>query len=236
MLPKWIQRNIEREKIEKKPPKRIDYWKGALSGIPAFIIGNAPSLDEYDMSVLEDYFTIGINRAFMRLDTTILLWQDFTIWFDHQDEIKELEAIKVCRDICDPVKQFHNFSVKGDKYKFKDNRADMTYGKGNTGPIACQVAVALGCSHLVLLGMDCKKEGKKTNFWGKNKYWGKKTQPHCVRGLEAIREKSPVPIYFCGHNPLFKTTPLDQVLDIFGTEYAHGRKWYTDKLLRKKNE
>ena len=43
-------------------------WKDRLLGVPAFILGNGPSLNDEDIAPLSNYFTIGINRSFYKLD------------------------------------------------------------------------------------------------------------------------------------------------------------------------
>ena len=40
-------------------------FKNKLHGYPVIILGNGPSINDYDLSILNDYFTIGINRIFL---------------------------------------------------------------------------------------------------------------------------------------------------------------------------
>jgi hypothetical protein len=71
VIRKRIRTHISRQRGSVKS------WHNSLMNVPAFIVGNGPSLNDIDVSILEDtYFTIGINRAFYLLDPTILIWQD----------------------------------------------------------------------------------------------------------------------------------------------------------------
>ena len=76
--------------------KQIDHWVDSMKGQPVFIIGNGPSLIDKDIKFLEDYFTIGINRAFFKLDPTILMWQDLALWTKEKQSVSSLKAIKFC--------------------------------------------------------------------------------------------------------------------------------------------
>ena len=61
-----MQRNMSRSGLARRQRHQrfsIKSWVDRLPDVPAFIIGNAPSLNECDMSLLADYFTIGVNRG-----------------------------------------------------------------------------------------------------------------------------------------------------------------------------
>jgi len=171
------------------------YWTDRLVDVPAFIIGNAPSLNECNLSLLENYFTIGINRTFYKIDPTILLWQDISLWNTEYQKLHNTQAIKVSRDVSDPRKIYYNFYLKGGPYKFDRNCSHILYGRGSSGPLAVQLAVSMGCSPVVLVGMDCMRgENGETDFYGENKHWTDTTQENCLRGLQFLYEQCPVPI------------------------------------------
>jgi len=46
-----------------------------LKGNPVFLLGNGPGVTKRNLSLLDDYFTIGINRIFYIYEPTILFWQ-----------------------------------------------------------------------------------------------------------------------------------------------------------------
>ncbi|KKK64425.1 hypothetical protein LCGC14_2984300, partial [marine sediment metagenome] len=67
-------------------------WIDRLPDIPCFILGNAPSILDHDLTLLSRYFTIGLNRAFQLLDPTILFWQDISLWKSEYHTIHTLKA------------------------------------------------------------------------------------------------------------------------------------------------
>ena len=73
-------------------------WMGKMKDIPCFILGNAPSLNKIeDMSILDDYLTVGINRIFFKYDPTILIWQDLALWSQERQHVLDTKAIKYCQ-------------------------------------------------------------------------------------------------------------------------------------------
>lgn len=224
-----IRTGIRRKKIEQR--YATQKWSDKLPDIPAFVLGNAPSLDEWDMSILEEYFTIGINRAFLRLDPTILLWQDISLWNTEYEKLKNLQAIKVCRDVCDVKRQYFNFRAKGSTYEFKEKSCSTLYGRGSTGPLAVQFAIGLGCRPIILLGMDCKVQNGKTDFYGKNRFHLPHTIQNCAKGLKAMKKKCPVEIINCGNTKLWPKRDLLEVIDSLGTGFKLGRQAYTRQIL-----
>ena len=160
-------------------PTSASKWINSIKGEPAFILGNGPSISDYDLTLLDDFFTLGTNRIFLIYDPTVLIWQDKQIHTNHRKEVDESKSIKICRNIYDKRKEFFNFELKLNPYKFGEN-TDLLHGRGNTGVLAAQLAVAMGCSSLVLLGTDCSyAEDGRTDFWGKNKDHRKYTLRMC---------------------------------------------------------
>mgnify|MGYP001195736987 CR=1 FL=1 len=153
---------------------RIRFWKDRLKGVPAFIVGCAPSVLDHDLSLLKDFFTIGINRSF-KLDSfcpTILFWQDISFFRTEADNIHNLDCIKVCRDIADPKRLYYNFHHKPGEYKFDIDKPHVLYGSGCTSILSAEFCNLLGVSTIVLLGMDAKlgKNGEE-DYYGKNSVW-----------------------------------------------------------------
>ncbi|MCH7764764.1 MAG: hypothetical protein IIB95_13695 [Candidatus Marinimicrobia bacterium] len=74
-------------------------WTGKMKDIPVFLLGNAPSLNDVNLLLLNDYFTIGMNRIFFKYDPTILIWQDLALWIQEKKKIVSLfiEGIHVNR-------------------------------------------------------------------------------------------------------------------------------------------
>lgn len=215
----------------------IKEWVGRLKGTPAFILGNGPSISSEPVQLLQDYFTIGINRAFLLLDPTILMWQDIGLWNTEHQKIHNLQALKVCRDIADPRHIYYNFYLKGGPFQFDLTRTHILCGRGSSGPLAIEFAAALGCNPIVMLGMDCKTKNGKTDFFGINPYWKAHTLDNCVKGLEFLRDECPKQIQLinCSENDVFpERRNLRDVLAETDTKHARGRQTYVSQLVNKK--
>jgi len=199
---------------DKKKYKILSNWKMLLSGHTAFILGNAPGIEKQNLSLLDPYFTIGVNRIFYIYDPTILMWQDRQVWNKDKKTILKQKAIKICRDVAAPKNYFLNFKLKQGGFKFEENLS-ILYGWGNTSALSVQLAVALGCSNIVLLGIDCKYGVKgKTDFYGKNKDHKPYTLGMCNAAMRWLKENCPVPIYNCSGNKLWSTQELSKVINI----------------------
>lgn len=164
-------------------------WRDSLVGTPAFIIGNAPSLANIDLKPLTKHFTIGINRAFYKLDPTILMWQDPEFWYAERHRVPKLKAIKYCRDKADIQGRFYHFKLKSGRFDLPET-TEALHGRGSTGPLAFQLAWILGCNPIILLGMDCCYSDGKTDFYGKNPCHKPHTLRNCRRGLEWIKSSN----------------------------------------------
>jgi len=133
----------------------IERWEGILGGEPAFILGNGPSLTDNNLKLLDDCFTIGINRIYLLMDPTILLWQDKGLYKDGIDKLEKCASIKCCRTYVDSEKRWTNFKLESNPYKFTKNPHHL-WGFGCSGSLAIQLAYAMGAGSIVLLGMDCE--------------------------------------------------------------------------------
>jgi hypothetical protein len=202
-------KKVEKEKNRYTP---LDKWKGILSGHTAFIIGNGPSISSINLNLLDNYFTIGINRIFYIYDPTILFWQDRELWRAEKKNIIKQKAIKVSSLSGDPRHIFLNFRMGMNPFRFS-MQPDKLYGRGNTGVIAAQFAVAIGCSNLVLLGIDCRYgERGKTDFYGKNKDHKPYTLKMCKNAMKWLYENCPVPIHNCGDVKFWPKQKLEDVI------------------------
>lgn len=231
-----MRRNVSRAGLARKHRNQryqIRAWVDALPDHPAFIIGNAPSVNDHNLSLLEDYFTIGLNRAFYLIDPTIILWQDVSLWTTDYHRIHNTQALKVARDIADPRRIYYNFHLKGGPYKFDKTKTHILYGRGSTGPLAVELAVSMGCRPIVLLGMDCSLSGDgKTDFYGDNPHWLPHTITQCERGLNFLKQECPVEIISCGNSELWDNLTLKEALERIDPKYAMGRQVYAKQILR----
>jgi len=222
-------------------------WVDRLVDVPCILIGAGPSInnhinDEKLKKKLGQYFTIGINRAFLFIDPTILFWQDLTLWKDEYKTIHNMQAIKVARDIADPRRIYHNFYLKGSQFKFDTSKTHVLYGRGATAPLVVQLACSLGARPIICLGMDCKK-GEPTkkfpdgpsNFYGDNEHHFVHTLKNCNTGLETIAKYCPVEIINCSENDILGSMrDINEVLTEIDADgqYAKGRQAYVKQLLR----
>ena len=221
-------KNVEitkRNKINKY--KTLNEWEGCLKGHPAFILGNAPSISDEKLSILDPYFTIGINRIFYIYDPTILLWQDKEVFIRDHKKIMKQKSIKVCRDISDTRNMFINFKLIMGKFKLGKDLYKL-YGQGNTGALAVQMAILLGCSCVVLIGMDCKYGDRgKTDFYGKNKDHKWYTLKMCYAAMKWIKSRCPIPVYNCSDIDLWERRKLKNVVKEINP-YLLNRDYFLD--------
>jgi len=182
-------------------------WAGRMKGIPCFLMGNAPSIIDMDLSLLDDYFTIGINRIFYEYDPTVLIWQDLALWIQEKKKVKKSKAIKYCREGAETRGGFYTFRLQGREPKLTSTPKTL-HGRGSSGSITYQFARSLGCDPIILVGMDCAKgkiNGKKvTDFYGNNPMHRAHTLPNCVKGLKFIRDNHKrKTLYNCSYTKVF---------------------------------
>lgn len=230
-----MRRNVTRAGVARKHRQQrfaIKQWVDKLPDTPAFIIGNGPSLNDHNVLSLADYFTIGINRCFYALDPTILLWQDVSLWNTEYHRLHNTQSIKVCRDVADPRRIYHNFYLKSGGFKFDKTKTHILHGRGSTGPLAVELAVAMGCKPIIILGMDCQRGAdKRSDFYGENQHWLPHTLDNCKLGLQFLRDQCPVEIINCSASDYWPKQELSAVLETIDPKHARGRQSYVEQLL-----
>ncbi len=207
---------------------QIRLWSKRLTGYPCFVLGNGPSILNYDLSLLNKFFTIGINRIFFLFDPTILFWQDIGLWNDCRKKILRLKSIKVATKDSDPKCVAVRFNAVDANPAFLMKPYKL-YGRGNSGVLAVQMAVALGCSPIVLFGFDGRCINGKTDFYGDNEHHNCRTMRMSMKYLKWIKKKCPVPVVNCSDNGLWEKTDISSILSNLN-EYKKGRKFYQDNL------
>lgn len=232
------QSNIRSSKIRSKvrhKEKDISHWYGILKNIPCFIVGNGPSLKKVNTNLLKDYFTIGINRCFLKIDPTILIWQDLALWMQEKDKVKKLQALKYCRAGSDLKNdKYYHFKLSGSKPQLPSDPTTL-YGRGSSGSLAFQFAHLLGCDPIVLLGMDCRyTEDGRTNFYGNNSMHRQHTLPFCKKALKWIRDvKHGRTIINCSKNKVFEEKlRLEDVIPTIKNLEPIGREKFNKILIK----
>jgi hypothetical protein len=131
------------------------------------IMGNGPSLKGVDFDLLRSVDTFGINLAYRKYEE-LDFYPKYYGSFDHQtiDNNKE-EFQKLIDD--SPIERlfFSKNIFKGEKFQFcnmtglntiKNNPIakdfNNFYYQGNSGTMACQVAIMLGYNKIILIGVD----------------------------------------------------------------------------------
>lgn len=163
--------------------KKNSNLKGALKGKRCFILGNAPSLNEQDLSLLKDEFVITVNqiarnKQFKDIKTDIHFWADPGFFNEENTNDEFIEVMKgvVSEDNCPMV--FYPLSAKRfvenhelDKYlnihyfsplysfhsKYKRN---IDFCKGIPGfytvvEYGITLAIYMGASEIYIMGCDC---------------------------------------------------------------------------------
>jgi len=205
-------------------------WMSKMKDIPCFLLGNAPSLNKIeDLSILDNYFSIGLNRIFLKYDPTILMWQDLALWSQERDKVLETKALKFCRDGSETQGGFYTFFLQGREPKLTSNISKL-YGRGSSGTIAYQFAYALGCNPIILVGMDCRyaKTGE-TDFYGSNPMHRSHTLPACVKGLQFIQKYSgDRTIINCSSNKVFsEKKTIEEAVALLGE-----KKYNREELIK----
>ena len=209
----------------------VKQWSGKLRGVPAFVIGNSPALNDLPVHLLKDTFTIGINRAFKKIPVTMLLWQDIELFYSERENLLKLDSILFSTSYADPIQIAYHYQIASPQFQLSKNPAILS-GKGTSAPLAFQVAWALGCSPIILLGYDCQYRGEQTDFYGVNRDHKPHTLDMCSRGLKWIKEISEeknIKTYSCNLSEYFQDTiVLESVLDQW--DCRRGFEYYKNKL------
>jgi hypothetical protein len=152
------------------------------------------------------------------------MWQDESLYSDCYEDIRKIACIKITRKEIDFENAFSHFHLERGGYKFSNNPAKL-YGCGSTAVLAVQMAVAMGCSSIVLLGCDCSYRNGMTDFYGINKFHLSNTLDNFNSAMMWVFNNSPVPIYNCGPAPFWPQKKIETVINEIGTVKRHRLDW-----------
>jgi len=223
--------------ISAKKKKTVKQWTNKLQNLPCFITACGPSLDKMPIGRLVDFFTIGINSSYLKIDPTILIWQDIEFYYISKRDLSRLNALKYCRDTADPTGTNYLFSLSNGGYDMPKDPSRL-HGRGNTGALAFQLAYVLGCDPIILLGFDCKYEhnrgkGYKTDFYGINKFHNRNTLEHCRNALLWIKkfDKKRQIISYSRNDIFEKKFSLETIIEMVEGKYNMlGRDYFIGEL------
>ena len=146
-------------------------WKGQR----CFIIGGGTSLEDFDFSQLKNEFTIGVNRAFEKIDCTINFAMDHNLysWITDgklgqitQDKFADYKGFPVWLDGAGYDYPRGVFILeKTATHKLGSSIKDGIGGGTNSGFGAFNLAVCLGANPIYLLGFDMKGKDGKQAWW-----------------------------------------------------------------------
>ncbi len=222
-----------------KKYKPLEQWNGILKGEhPIFILGNGPSLTDNDLSLLDPYLTIGINRVSSGYEPTILFWQDRTVWATAKKEIQKSGSIKVTRKGMVKPNLFPDylfFVLQGSRKTAYPPNCQTTklQGQNITHGVTAQFAEAMSPSHIIFLGVDCQFRDGKTDFYGNNRFHRKDMLTRCAEVTQGIKNRCKIPIYNCGLSDCWRTQKLEEVIEEINAP-KHNKAYFNDIFRRGK--
>lgn len=208
----------------------VSSWSKIISGHPAFILGNGPSLLDNDLSLLDGCFTVGINRAYKVYQSIILMWQDENLYKDGWEDILSSPAIKFCRKQINKENRFETFELITGNFRLTSDPSKL-YGNGCSGVLGVELAVAMGASAVVLLGMDCEYSDGKTDFYGVNTDHTSHSTEGFHAGMRWVKKHCPVPVFNCSTAPYWKSANLMSVIQELKPIRLSRLQWYAKLLL-----
>jgi len=164
---------------EEYPATRIDgaaieKFKGIHKGKRCVIIGNGPSLNQLDLSLLKDEYTIGVNGIFyaaeeMGFDPSYYVVEDTAVIKDNLEMIKRYPAghkffPSIYRDQVGEARNVSYFMMNRGYYeqrspaycvpRFSTDVAQRAYSGQSVTIINLQLAYYMGFTEVILIGMD----------------------------------------------------------------------------------
>jgi len=148
-----------------------DEWKGQR----CFIIGGGPSLKGFDFSRLKGELVIGVNRAYEKIDCTIMFSMDsrYYQWITRgelkgraRDKFINFKGYKIWLNASryqfpKDIYQLGWVGGEGFSWSLKNGLG----GGSNSGFGALNLAVCLGANPIYLLGFDMKGNNGKQAWW-----------------------------------------------------------------------
>jgi hypothetical protein len=147
--------------------QRIAKYQDRYLGERCFVIGNGPSLQKTDLSLLEDEYTFGMNRIYLAFQdwgfqTTFLVSVNDLVVEQCREDFRELDLPKFFswrshdllypRERPDNQSHFLYTTYTGAKF---NSRIRSRFWEGATVTYVClQLAFCMGFSEVILIGVD----------------------------------------------------------------------------------
>ena len=144
--------------------KKIEEFKGIHAGRRLFILASGPSLSTHDLSRLERRMVMGLNRSFFAYPETYYhCCMDQRLFDLYPDELSKTRYL---------------FTLEGRPYGvplkllgsegFSDDLEEGVYSGYTISYLALQIAVYLGFSEIIFVGLDLQHQEGNTHFFGKD--------------------------------------------------------------------
>lgn len=165
--------------VEEEPTRWSDgiamaRFKNRHEGERCVIIGNGPSLNDIDLSLLADEVTFGVNGIFyaadaMGFDPTYYVVEDTMVMADNLERIREYSAghklfPSIYRDMVGDAANVTYFTMNGGFYskrspafcipRFSTDASQRVYSGQSVTTINLQLAYYMGFTKVILIGMD----------------------------------------------------------------------------------
>ena len=191
-------------------------WCNRLQGKTAFVFGGGCSVNKYKRLYdrLTDHIIIGLNRCFppyLDIKPNFVLWNDVSLWLSEEENLNKLDdSIFLCRRDCAPQHKAYFFDLLP---KLACPKGIQTLkGLGSSGQHGVQLAYLLGCTSIVIIGLDGQLgKNKQTDFYGNNKFYNNisSAMERHARGVvwtdRFCRAKN-IQLYNFGNNKIRKST------------------------------
>jgi hypothetical protein len=150
--------------------KKIERFKNLYRGERCFVIGNGPSLNKIDLTLLKNEITFGVNAIYtnyekMNFLPNFYVVEDVFVAEDRKDEINSLKGpqkfygnyLKYCFNEDEDV-HWLNVRFRYDEYKnfpfFSTNALRSIWVGGTVSYISLQLAYYMGFSKIYMIGFD----------------------------------------------------------------------------------
>lgn len=170
------------EKLNRHYSGKLGELRGLHEGQRCFVIGNGPSLNDMDLSILENEITIGCNRIYLnnRIVPTYYCIEDArllkTVYkalekWSTEDTIKFIPTVladhaKNISNVC--LVNFMYERYEGGEPKFSEDISRICYWGSMVTYMMLELAYHLGCNPIYLIGMDGVRPGVYKHFYEKD--------------------------------------------------------------------
>jgi len=157
-----------------------DIW-----GKKCFVIAGGSSGRRFDLKLLDNYFTIGINFVYFKYDPNIIFMIDSAAYKRaiQNKKFKISTALKIwCLYYNYEMDDIYYLRPCG-RYGISRSLEDGLYHGNNSGYCGIQLAIALGFTEINLIGVDCNTENGK---WHLTDNW--QHRPDMLRTMNDFRE------------------------------------------------